>query len=100
MLSKRRIGAARMPPKCWASVTKPCFTRFASLGWIRGARPGPAIRRRKYLGEVLPVLVPRHPILRLLADTASAASTCKSLVAEGALLTQICLCPLFGVYNC
>src|ERR1700693_575107 len=81
MLSKKLIGAARMPPRCWASVTKRCFTRSASSDLIPGAQRVRAVR--KLVEEELPVQGPHHPILRPQASMASGASTCNGMVIEG-----------------
>src|SRR5215472_549715 len=35
---KKRVGAARMLPKCWESVTRRCFIRCGNLTWIRPGR--------------------------------------------------------------
>src|SRR5579864_8154350 len=86
MLSKKLIGAARMRPKCWASVTKRCSIKSASSDLIPGARRA---RVTKKMEEELPVQVPYLPILHRQAGIASEASTCNGLVIEGGEFSRI-----------
>src|SRR5579864_2530024 len=86
MPSKKLIGAARMRPRCWASVTKRCSTKFGSSDLIPGARRARAIKKME---EELPVQVPYLLILHRQAGIASGASTCNGLVIEGGEFSSI-----------
>src|ERR1700722_18156058 len=87
---KKRIGAAKTPPRCWASATKRCSTRFASLDWIPGA---PLEQTRKLVREEeLPARVPRLRISPRRAGIARRSSTCNQLVNEGGEIPRISRC--------
>src|ERR1700693_1473683 len=51
MRLKKRIGAAKMPQKCWALATKRYFTKCANSIWIPGAVR--ALLRRRLLERLL-----------------------------------------------
>src|ERR1700688_5066776 len=98
MLSKKLTGAARMRPRCWASVTKRCSTKFASSDLIPGAQ---RVRvARKLVEEEPPAQAPSLLILHRQAGIASEASTCNGLVIEGGEFSSIaCNAIRSGVWN-
>src|SRR5579864_883553 len=89
-LSKKLIGAARMQPKCWASVTRRCSTKSASLDLIQGApRARIAKKKTREAEEELQARVPYLQILHRQAGIASGASTCNGMVVEGVEFSRI-----------
>ena len=46
---RRRAGAAKMRPRCWASATRHCSTRFASSIWILAELAVPELPRLQQL---------------------------------------------------
>ena len=78
-LGKKLIGAARMQPRCWASATRRCSIKFASLDWIPGAHREPIIKKR-VPGENLRAQAPCRPFLHQREGIARGASTCNQFV--------------------
>src|ERR1700733_11484883 len=94
MLSKKLIGAAKMQPRCWESVTRRCSTRSASLDWTRDVPRVQATRKMLRVAEELRAPVPRRMILHQPAGIASGASTCNALLIEGGELSRYTRCAI------